>query len=84
MATPVTALLADGGTVFIRHPDGRWRASHDGLEYELERRRRNPKDGCPDTGWYLYGGPAFGAWCSRLIQDAVDAADRIIREHAGE
>lgn len=49
-----------------------------GIRYELEKRRRNPKDECTDTGYYLYGGSYFGEWCARLLGDAVDVAQDLI------
>ncbi|MGW3121332.1 hypothetical protein ACWDBW_29975 [Streptomyces sp. NPDC001107] len=57
----------------------RWR---DGW-WELAHRKRNPKDGYPDTGWYLWG-PAeshFGKWTASTKADAAREADRLITQH---
>lgn len=57
----------------------RWR---DGW-WELAYRKRNPKDGYSDTGWYLWG-PAesyFGEWTAPLKADARIQADRLITQH---
>ncbi|MDX3224591.1 hypothetical protein [Streptomyces sp. ME19-01-6] len=57
----------------------RWR---DGW-WELAYRKKNPKDGCPDSGWYLWG-PAesyFGEWVAALKADATVEADRLIAKH---
>jgi hypothetical protein len=59
----------------------------DGPGYVLEKRRKNPKDGTTDTGWYLYTEGEtgfFGEWCGSRILDAVDEANRLIdRENHG-
>ncbi|MER8002075.1 hypothetical protein [Streptomyces sp. NPDC095613] len=51
--------------------------------WELAFRKRNPGDGYPDSGWYLWG-PAesyFGAWAAALKSEAVKEADRLITMH---
>src|SRR5262249_36180754 len=51
--------------------------------WELAHRKRNPQDGYPDTGWYLWG-PAdscFGQWTAPLKADATREADRLITQH---
>lgn len=64
---------------FEKDVDGKYKTDPiRGIVYELEKRRRNPKDGCPDTGWYLYGNGHFGTWCATRILDAVVAANDII------
>ncbi|WP_035796433.1 hypothetical protein [Kitasatospora mediocidica] len=63
---------------FSKADDGRYHATHEGTSYELEKRRKNPCDGCPDTGWYLYGGPHFGTWCASTIAAAIAEANNEI------
>ncbi|MFE0251262.1 hypothetical protein [Streptomyces sp. NPDC059010] len=51
--------------------------------WELAYRRKNPKDGCHDSGWYLWG-PAegcFGEWTAGRKAEATIAADRLITQH---
>ncbi|MFF4051910.1 hypothetical protein ACFYZ5_35235 [Streptomyces chartreusis] len=51
--------------------------------WELAYRKRNPKDGYPDSGWYLWG-PAetcFGEWTAGPKADATIEADRLITHH---
>ncbi|MFI6009112.1 hypothetical protein ACIBAG_09805 [Streptomyces sp. NPDC051243] len=57
----------------------RWR---DGW-WELSYRRRNPKDGYHDTGWYLWGplGSYDGEWTARAKTAAVAEANRLITDH---
>jgi hypothetical protein len=57
----------------------RWR---DGW-WELGHRRRNPKDGYHDTGWYLWGpvGSYDGEWVDRHKGPAMDEAERLITKH---
>ncbi|WP_431770862.1 hypothetical protein [Streptomyces cucumeris] len=57
----------------------RWR---DGW-WELAHRRRNPKDGYHDTGWYLWGpvGSYDGEWIDRHKAPAVEEAERLITRH---
>ncbi|MFD8379133.1 hypothetical protein ACFV2X_11450 [Streptomyces sp. NPDC059679] len=57
----------------------RWR---DGW-WELAYRKKSPKDGYHDNGWYLWG-PAesyFGEWVAALKVDATVEADRLITKH---
>ncbi|MDH6624449.1 hypothetical protein M2271_002251 [Streptomyces sp. LBL] len=51
--------------------------------WELAYRKRNPKDGYPDSGWYLWGPVegCFGEWTARQKADATIDADRLITEH---
>jgi hypothetical protein len=53
-----------------------------GIEYELEKRRRNVADETYDTGWYLYSHDAnsyfVGEWCGSLLLSAVDEASQMI------
>lgn len=55
-----------------------------GVTYELEWRRANIEDGCPDSGWYLYSkgadGGFFGEWCDHGIRSAVNYAVELIVE----
>ena len=57
----------------------RWR---DGW-WELAYRKKNPKDGYHDSGWYLWGPPEsyFGEWTAKLKNDATREADRLITKH---
>lgn len=57
----------------------RWR---DGW-WELGHRRRNPRDGYHDTGWYLWGpvGSYDGEWIDRHKGPAVEEAERLITRH---
>jgi hypothetical protein len=57
----------------------RWR---DGW-WELGHRRRNPKDGYHDTGWYLWGpvGSHYGEWVDRHKDQAMAEAERLITKH---
>lgn len=57
----------------------RWR---DGW-WELGHRRRNPKDGYHDTGWYLWGpvGSYDGEWVDRHKAPAMDEAEQLITKH---
>lgn len=57
----------------------RWR---DGW-WELSYRRRNPKDGYYDTGWYLWGPPGSydGEWTARAKTAAIAEANRLITDH---
>ncbi|MFE0130135.1 hypothetical protein ACFWY6_00835 [Streptomyces sp. NPDC059037] len=57
----------------------RWR---DGW-WELGHRRRNPRDGYHDTGWYLWGptGSYEGEWVDRYKGPAMTEADRLITKH---
>ncbi|MFF3337780.1 hypothetical protein [Streptomyces flavidovirens] len=57
----------------------RWR---DGW-WELGHRRRNPKDGYHDTGWYLWGpvGSYDGEWVDRHKDPAMAEAERLITKH---
>ncbi|MET9816858.1 hypothetical protein [Streptomyces sp. NPDC006355] len=87
-----TAITGDDGYGWVRETEwgkrtGRWVREYldeDGTRYVLEKRKRNPKDGTMDTGWYLYdsrpSGGFFGEWCSSRILDAVDEANRLIAE----
>lgn len=55
-------------------PGRTWAAEHEGVKFELERRTRNVRDECPDTGWYLYGGSHFGEYmAARFKEAAVEA-----------
>lgn len=57
----------------------RWREGW----WELAYRKKNPKDGYHDTGWYLWG-PAesyFGEWVAPHKADATTGADRLITKH---
>ncbi|MBC9724928.1 hypothetical protein [Streptomyces sp. TRM68367] len=51
--------------------------------WELAYRKRNPKDGYHDSGWYLWGPVAgcFGEWTAGLKADATTEADRLITKH---
>ncbi|MEJ8657079.1 MULTISPECIES: hypothetical protein [Streptomyces] len=57
----------------------RWR---DGW-WELGHRRRNPRDGYHDTGWYLWGpvGSYDGEWLDRHKGPAMAEAERLITKH---
>ncbi|TVL92035.1 hypothetical protein [Streptomyces sp. SAJ15] len=57
----------------------RWR---DGW-WELGHRRRSPKDGYHDTGWYLWGpvGSYDGEWVDRHKAPAMAEAERLISKH---
>ncbi|MET9833751.1 hypothetical protein ABZ078_31635 [Streptomyces sp. NPDC006385] len=57
----------------------RWR---DGW-WELSHRRKNPKDGYHDTGWYLWGpvGSYDGEWVDRHKAPAMAEAERLITAH---
>lgn len=79
----VRYIASESGIWFEREAEtGKWWTDHQGTRYELERRRRHPRD-VPDTGWYLYGGTYFGEWCGSLIMWAVDkAAEMILAERA--
>ncbi|MER5546526.1 hypothetical protein ACWDBP_34825 [Streptomyces sp. NPDC001233] len=51
--------------------------------WELAHRKRDPQDGYPDTGWYLWG-PAesyFGQWTAPTKSSATRVADRLITQH---
>lgn len=55
-------------------PGRKWAAEYEGVKFELERRTRNVRDECPDTGWYLYGGSHFGKYmAARFKEAAVEA-----------
>lgn len=58
----------------VRWRDGWW---------ELGHRRRNPKDGYHDTGWYLWGpaGSYDGEWVDSRKGPAMDEAERLITKH---
>ncbi|MEU6138775.1 hypothetical protein ABZ848_00260 [Streptomyces sp. NPDC047081] len=58
----------------VRWRDGWW---------ELGHRRRNPKDGYHDTGWYLWGpaGSYEGEFVDRRRSPAMTEADRLITKH---
>ncbi|MFD4480539.1 hypothetical protein ACFVXC_35405 [Streptomyces sp. NPDC058257] len=58
----------------VRWRDGWW---------ELGHRRRNPKDGYHDTGWYLWGpaGSYDGEWVDSHKGPAMDEAERLITKH---
>ncbi|MDT9689557.1 hypothetical protein Q5762_14660 [Streptomyces sp. P9(2023)] len=65
-------------------PDGgskrlwRWREGW----WELGHRKKNPKDGYHDTGWYLWGPDgSFGEWVAPHKADAMTDADRLITQH---
>ncbi|CAK7284908.1 hypothetical protein [Streptomyces misionensis] len=51
--------------------------------WELGHRRKNPKDGYPDTGWYLWGpvGSYDGEWVDRHKGPAMTEAERLISKH---
>ncbi|MFI7415272.1 hypothetical protein ACIBU0_42230 [Streptomyces sp. NPDC049627] len=52
----------------------KWATEYEGVKFELERRTANVLDGCPDTGWYLYGGSHFGEYMgARFKAAAVEA-----------
>ncbi|MFI9391868.1 hypothetical protein ACIG53_13400 [Streptomyces bauhiniae] len=56
----------------------RWR---DGW-WELGHRRRNPKDGYHDTGWYLWGPVGHdGRWIGRHKGRAIEQAERLITRY---
>ncbi|CAM5238213.1 hypothetical protein [Streptomyces griseomycini] len=55
-------------------PGRKWTAEYEGVKFELERRTRNVADGCPDTGWYLYGGSHFGEYMAAGFKEAATAA----------
>ncbi|MEU3973445.1 hypothetical protein [Streptomyces bacillaris] len=57
----------------------RWREGW----WELGHRRRNPRDGYHDTGWYLWGpvGSYDGEWVDRHKGPAVEEAERLITRH---
>lgn len=48
--------------------------------WELAYRKKNPKDGYHDSGWYLWGPTEsyFGEWVAPLKADATIEADRLI------
>lgn len=77
-------VVDDRGREWLRGEEGGYWACRDveaGVTYELEKRRRNVADGCPDTGWYLFSdevGGFFGEWCGRLVLEAVAEASRLI------
>ncbi|OIJ97803.1 hypothetical protein BIV25_13430 [Streptomyces sp. MUSC 14] len=51
--------------------------------WELAHRKRDTRDGYPDTGWYLWG-PAesyFGQWTAPTKTSATRVADRLITQH---
>jgi hypothetical protein len=52
----------------------KWATEYEGVKFELERRTRNVADGCPNTGWYLYGGSHFGEYMSARFKAAAVAA----------
>ncbi|MFF2650415.1 hypothetical protein [Streptomyces sp. NPDC058045] len=58
----------------VRWRDGWW---------ELGHRRRNPKDGYHDTGWYLWGplGSYDGEWADHHKGLAIEEAERLITKH---
>ncbi|WP_413809710.1 hypothetical protein [Streptomyces sp. OE57] len=68
---------------WVPEPDAkrlwRWR---DGW-WELSHRRKNPKDGYHDTGWYLWGpvGSYDGEWADRHKGPAMAEAERLITKH---
>ncbi|MFE7277939.1 hypothetical protein [Streptomyces sp. NPDC057623] len=51
--------------------------------WELAHRKRNPRDGHPDTGWYLWGPPEsyFGQWTAATKSGATRVADKLITMH---
>ncbi|MEU6254268.1 hypothetical protein [Streptomyces sp. NPDC047043] len=51
--------------------------------WELSYRRRNPKDGYHDTGWYLWGPPGSydGEWTARAKTAAMAEANRLVAVH---
>ncbi|AJC58617.1 hypothetical protein [Streptomyces sp. 769] len=58
----------------------RWREDW----WELAHRKKNPEDGYPDTGWYLWGPTEsghFGQWTGRLTKEATTEADRLITKY---
>ncbi|MGD6751921.1 hypothetical protein [Streptomyces sp. BH105] len=67
--------VADPGAKrLVRWRDGWW---------ELGHQRRNPRDGYPDTGWYLWGpvGSYDGEWLDRHKGPAIEEAERLITRH---
>ncbi|MFF9478046.1 hypothetical protein [Streptomyces sp. NPDC014733] len=67
----------DGST-----PRTLWRWRHGW--WELAFRKRNAKDGYPDTGWYLWGptaGEPDGEWAGRMKGEAKVGADRLITHY---
>jgi hypothetical protein len=76
----VRGITGEDGYGWMPGDEGAWLRS-DGPGYVLEKRRRNPKDGATDTGWYLYTEGEtgfFGEWCGSRILEAVDEANRMI------
>ncbi len=76
---------ADNGFGWTRDPDtGKYVTEVFGVTYEMEKRRKNRNDECPDTGWYMYSkgadGGWFGEWCGKTITMAVDEASELIAE----
>ncbi|MFJ9617812.1 hypothetical protein [Streptomyces noursei] len=58
----------------------RWREGW----WELAHRKKNPKDGYHDTGWYLWGPTEsghFGQWTDRLTKEATTEADWLITKY---
>lgn len=57
----------------------RWREGW----WELAFRKKNPKDGYHDSGWYLWGPVQSysGEWVARRKADAMTEADRLITQH---
>ncbi|MFI1830685.1 hypothetical protein ACH41E_30245 [Streptomyces sp. NPDC020412] len=57
----------------------RWREGW----WELGHRKKDQRDGYPDTGWYLWGpaGSYDGEWVAAHKADAVVEADRLITQH---
>ncbi|MEU7640971.1 hypothetical protein AB0C11_33720 [Streptomyces sp. NPDC039016] len=56
----------------------RWRQGW----WELGHRKKNPKDGYHDTGWYLWGPDgSFGEWVGPHKAQAMTEADRLITKH---
>ncbi|WP_425834241.1 hypothetical protein [Streptomyces fractus] len=51
--------------------------------WELAYRKRNTKDGYPDTGWYLWGPPETcdGEYTAHLKGEALTEADRVITRY---
>lgn len=80
-ADGVRGIVCDDGYGWLPF-DGAWRRNdEDGAGFTLEKRRRNPRDGTTDTGWYLYSDEAngfFGEWCGTRILEAADEANRLI------
>ncbi|MER7047975.1 hypothetical protein [Streptomyces jumonjinensis] len=75
------ALAERAGWVADSGPKRLWRW-RDGW-WELGHRKKDQRDGYPDTGWYLWGptGSYDGEWVATHKADAMVDADRLITQH---